>query len=300
MPAAAGSPGRRGQAARALEGQGYDRGPLGADGRRHGGRIPDLPVWLPGRRDRSVHEPHGARRALQQACFRHRGDPRVRRAAPEDRKVDRLHVGRFRLPDRGARGDDPARGALRRLSRGARDPHREACRRKGHRSSVHGNTREVRADAQPPRLLARAAAPELPQRDPGRRAHDLWRREDLGHLRRLRHRRIVPDQVERRRHQSNDRVARVDRRRIRVHEPRRDRPALGAPQRPGQLPPLPAGLRPKAPGHPGDAAGRRPADHHFRSRLRSHDAVERPLARARDVARVCGRAQRCGAHPRGR
>ncbi len=37
-----------------------------------------------------------------------------------DRQVDRLHVGRLGLPDRGARGDDPARGALRGLPCGAR------------------------------------------------------------------------------------------------------------------------------------------------------------------------------------
>ena len=37
-------------------------------------------------------------------------------------QVDRLHVRRFRLPDRRARGDDPARGAVRGLPDRARDP----------------------------------------------------------------------------------------------------------------------------------------------------------------------------------
>ena len=48
-----------------------------------------------------------------------------------------------------------------------------------------GDAREVRANAEPPRLLARAAQAELPDRDPRRRAHDLRRREDRRHLRRL-------------------------------------------------------------------------------------------------------------------
>ena len=101
-------------------------------------------------------------------------------------------------------------------------------------------------------------------------------------------------------HQPDDRAAREHRRRPRLHESRRDRPALGAPQRSRQLPPLPAGLRPPAAGHPRGAPRRRSADHHLRSRLRPDDAVERSLARARDAARLRGGAE-CGrAHPRGR
>ena len=83
-------------------------------------------------------------------------------------------------------------------------------------------------------------------------------------------------------------------------EPRRDRPALGPPQRPGQLPPLPAGLRPAAARHPRGAARRRPADPHLRSRLRPDDAVDRPLARARAAARLRRREERRRADPRGR
>ena len=44
------------------------------------------------------------------------------------------------------------------------------------------------------------------------RQHGLRRREDLRHLRRLRHRRLVPDEVERRRHQPHDRAPREHRR----------------------------------------------------------------------------------------
>ena len=42
-----------------------------------------------------------------------------------------------------------------------------------------GTPGRLRADAQPARLLARAAPAELPDRDPGRRPHGLRRRKDL-------------------------------------------------------------------------------------------------------------------------
>ena len=87
---------------------------------------------------------------------------------------------------------------------------------------------------------------------------------------------------------------------LRLREPRRDGSALGPPQRPRELPSLPAGLRPPAAGHPRGAARGRPPDHHVGSRLRPDDAVHRPLARARAAARLCSRAE-CGrAHPRER
>ena len=119
-----------------------------------------------------------------------------------------------------------------------------------------GEPGRVRADAEPPRLLARAEAAELPLARPRRRPQGLRRRQDRRHLRRLRHRRVEPDEVERRRDQQDDRAAPDDRERPRLHEPRRDGHALGPSQRPGQLPPLPAGLRPPARRHPRRAAAR--------------------------------------------
>ena len=77
---------------------------------------------------------------------------------------------------------------------------------------------------------------------------------------------------------------------LRVHEPRRDRHALGPPQRPGELPPLPAGLRPAAARPARRAPAGRPADPDLGPRLRPDDAVDRPLARARAAARVRRRA----------
>ena len=87
---------------------------------------------------------------------------------------------------------------------------------------------------------------------------------------------------------------------IRLHEPRRDRSALGAPQRPGQLPSLPAGLRQPAARHPRGAPRGRPPRHHVRSRLRPDDPVERPLPRVRNAARVRGRTERRRARARER
>ena len=97
---------------------------------------------------------------------RDRDHPGARRGAPADGQVDRLHERRLGVPDRRARGDDPARGAVRRLPRRARDPHRQARRRPRDRAAVHRRARELRAHAEPPRLLARAAAAELPLAHP--------------------------------------------------------------------------------------------------------------------------------------
>ena len=104
-----------GPPARALERQGHDARALGDDGDRHAAGPADVSARLPARRDRPVHARDGARRARQQARLRHGDHPGARRGAPEDGQVDRLHVGGLRLPDRCARGDDSARGALRGL-----------------------------------------------------------------------------------------------------------------------------------------------------------------------------------------
>ena len=73
---------------------------------------------------------------------------------------------------------------------------------------------------------------------------------------------------------------------LRLRQPRRDGHALGPPERPDQLPPLPPGLRPAAARPARGAAARRPPDRHLRPRLRPDDAVHRPLARARAAARL--------------
>ncbi len=87
------------------------------------------------------------------------------------------------------------------------------------------------------------------------------------------------------------------RRRLHLRQPGRDRPALGPSQRPRELPPLPAGVRP-APARPARCApGRRPARPDLRPRLRPHDAVDRPLPGACAPARLRGRQERCRPDP---
>src|SRR5438046_3118487 len=78
----------------------------------------------------------------------------------------------------------------------------------------------------------------------------------------------APDEVERGRDQPDRAAPARAGRGPRVHESRRDRHALGPPQRSGQLPPLPSGLRSPAPGPACSAPAGRPADSHLRPRLR--------------------------------
>ena len=104
---------------------------------------------------------------------------------------------------------DPARGALRRLSRRARDPHRPPRGRAGDRSPVRGRARELRADAEPSRLLARARAVRTTCRsirDAGNTVFGVGKISDI--FAGLRHRRVVPDEVERRWDQPHDRAPR--------------------------------------------------------------------------------------------
>src|SRR5579871_4113497 len=137
------------------------------------------------------------------------------------------------------------------------------------------------------RVIARpftAAPAELPLARPRRGSQGLRRREDRRHLRRAGHRRVAPHEVEHRGDPDHGEAPPRRRRRVHLHEPRRDRHALGAPKRPGELPPVPAGLRLPAAGSARCAAAGRPAHRHFRPRLRPDDAVDRPLARVRPSA----------------
>ena len=82
--------------------------------------VPDLPARLPAGAARRVRAGHGARRDRQRRRLGHRDHRAARRGAPAHRQVDRLHVGRLGLPDRGARDDGAARGAVRGLPHGPR------------------------------------------------------------------------------------------------------------------------------------------------------------------------------------
>ena len=110
-----------------------------------------------------------------------------------------------------------------------------------------GTPGQLRAHAEPARLLARAAAARTTSRScatPGRTVHGVGKISDI--FAGVRHRRVASDEVEHRRHPADGEAPPGARRRLHLHEPRRDRLALGPPERPGQLPPLPPGLRPAA------------------------------------------------------
>ena len=125
----------------------------------------------------------------------------------------------------------------------ARDPHRQARRRPRHRAAVRRRRRPLRADAEPARLLARAAPAELPDGDPdaGHTVYGVGKISDIFAG-------ATSTSPFRRSRTSTGSTGRSScsrtSTRARLREPRRDRPALGPSQRPGELPSLPAGLRP--------------------------------------------------------
>ena len=102
--------------------QGHALGPLGD--RRHSGRFrlglfPANNSRLPGDADRLAgRRGQASGHSRQKARLGHRDHRGIRRGACEDREADLLHLGRFRLSDRRARGGLRPRTALRSL------PHR--------------------------------------------------------------------------------------------------------------------------------------------------------------------------------
>ena len=229
----------------------------------------------------------------------HRDHPAARRRAPAHRQVDRLHLGRLGLPDRGARGTHPARGALRGVAQGARDPDRASTPSGGHRAPVHRRDRPLQAHGQPARLLARAGAPEPPHAHPRGGPRRPRRGQDRRRLRRADvNTRARPSRTPRASPRSIRLLARGDRR-ADLREPRRDRHDLRAPQRPRGLPSLPAGVRrARCPTMLAALRAGRPADPHVGPRLRPDDAVDRPQPRARAAARPRAGRRRAGAPAR--
>ena len=176
----------------------------------------------------------------------------------------------------------------------------QARRRPRDRAAVRRRARLVRAHAEPARLLARAEAAELPDRSsatPATRCTASGRSPTSSRISDIDEEFPTKSNVEG--IQTTEELLRtIDDGLVFTNLVETDI-ALGAPQRPGQLPPLPAGLRPPAARPARRAAAERPADPHLRPRLRPDDAVDRPLARARAAARVRRGPQRGGPDPRG-
>ena len=115
----------------------------------------------------------------------------------------------------------------------------------------------VRAHAEPPRLLARAARGRTTSRSSATPGHKVYGVGKIGDI--FAHQDIdeeFPTKSNVEGIQKTEELLRTIDDGFDLHEPRRDRLALGAPQRPGELPPLPAGLRPPAAGPARRAASR--------------------------------------------
>ena len=140
LPAAAGCAGRRGPPRRALEGQGHDDRPLGADGGRHAAGVSDLPARLPARGDRPVRAPHRPRRARQQAGVRHRDHRGARRGAQRTGKRI-VYTSADSVFQIAAHEDTSRSRSSTRLRDRARDPDRRARRRARDRAAVRRRAR---------------------------------------------------------------------------------------------------------------------------------------------------------------
>ena len=132
--------------------------------------FPTYPAGLSRRGHRRVLPTDGTGSARQQGGVRH-GDPRrVRRGAPALRAVDRLHLGRQRLPGGRARVHGAARGALCRVRGGERAAAWRARRFAGDRAPVHGQ-RPGRGSEPAAQGLQSRAAGRHSARPAGRSAH---------------------------------------------------------------------------------------------------------------------------------
>ena len=158
-PPQAGRAGGRRPAARALEGQGHDDRPLGADGHRHAAADarPIRTAFPHDVIDPFMHQ-HRPRRARQQAGVR---APRSSRSSARSTS-GRASGSSTRRPTPSSRSPRTRRRSRSRSSTtgcrvAARDPHRQARRRARDRTAVHRRAGQLRAHAEPARLLARAA-----------------------------------------------------------------------------------------------------------------------------------------------
>ena len=108
---------------------------------------------------RGAHRPQGPR---QQGRLRHRDPEGAGRGAPAHRLAHPLHLGRQRVPGRGARGPRPARRALPHLPHRLRDRLPAVRRLPRHRAALRGHdAADFKRTPEPPRLpgAARRARP---------------------------------------------------------------------------------------------------------------------------------------------
>ena len=233
-----------GRLLRAVEGQGHDDRPLGAHGDRHRAGVPDLSARVPARRDRPVHAPHRPRRA--RATRRPRGrrssrswgrstsgpgkwivytsaDSVFQIAAHEDtipleELYDGCRAAREILTGKHAVGRVIARPFTGEPGNYVRTPNR------------HDFSLEPRR----PNYLTL-------MREAGQKVYGVGKIGDIFAGQDIDESQPTKSNIEG--IQADGEAPPRDRRRLRLRQPRRDGHALGTPERSGQLPPLPAGLR---------------------------------------------------------
>ncbi len=175
-------PGRIRLRGRAQHGQGHAERTLG-NGRRAGalrmGLFPRAGPCVSGAAAREADRARTIARRARQLSRLGDGDHRATgRGACPDGQADRLHLGRQRVSDRGARGGLRPRAAPRpvpdRARAGRRVPHRPC-----HRAAVRRDERaRFRAHRQPPRLCrAATCADRARQARRGRRRSDRHRQD---------------------------------------------------------------------------------------------------------------------------
>ncbi len=164
---------------RDLARQGYALGPLGD--RRHAGR---LRLGLFSAQDsrasgrvyaRADRGGEAARHSRRPPCLRHAGDRGFRRRACQDRQADLLHVCRFRVADRRARGSVRPRAPLRNLPHRAQTLRSAQHRPRDREAVSSARTRRISSAPRTARISRFRRCPATCSSAPPRRGARLFR-----------------------------------------------------------------------------------------------------------------------------
>ena len=170
-PPLASAPSVAGRLLERSQGKDTTVGPLGARRHRHRARLPDLSARLPAASCSTRSREATGRGVIGNVAAS--GTEIIERLGEEHQRTGKWIVytsadSVFQIAAHET--DGAARGAVRGLPHGARAAHGRARRRPRDRPPVRGRAGRVPPHGQPPRLLARAAAAELPLAHPRGRA----------------------------------------------------------------------------------------------------------------------------------
>ena len=254
--------------------------------------FPTYPRRLPAGSARRVRAGDGARRDRQRRRLGHRDHRAARRGAPAHRGSGSSTRRPTRVFQIAAHEATVPLEELYAACRTARGCSRRARRRARDRPPVRGRARRVPPHAEPARLLARAAAPELPHAHPRGRRHACTGVGKIGDIfAGLRRRRVAADDVERgraSRARSSSAHAAADRGLVFVNLVETDM-TYGHRNDPRGLHRCLQEIDAAIPDLLARSA-RRPAAADLGSRLRPDDALDRSFARVRAAGRARARA----------